>query len=705
MIDFGKLIQSIYEQQDDHRLDFAKPSIKIMATYVFYHYFNADVSRLDEVNDAITFSLNDDSFAIRSVLKSVNIDDAIDFNVYVKEEDFNSLSDEELTNRVKGLAKIVGATIYHDNSASNFQLISKFDDLQVKITESTSYIVRIICPFYVPVEKKIHAQELISEISVNSSNVLFEVIFGDDLEQEVSDVESPKEYVGSGSLNLINNSICYFGKEESFVTIVSAKSLKQIFLQCSTRGLFASNLRFYITNKKIDGKIKNTIQNEPENFCYFNNGIIVTCDKYEITEGKIRLTNFSIVNGGQTTNIIGRTPFDEDFGVICKVIQNKYDDQAERVQFLSKVAEASNMQKPINSKDLIANKPEQRLLKLQFADAGMFLKVKRGEKIDKSLYSEPYMNASNDEVAQMLYSYVFQLPGTAKNSKSSLLSNDKTYNLIFKNSYNSDFLKSIQMLKVAYADWQKKLNKTEPHSSSKYGLSRHANFMIGALIGFYQKIAINDNIRNFVISNKFNEINSKNIDLKQVLKVNDIGTVPLIKLDNYDKLTKTTFFALFDFLFENVLLIGYARFKKFYPNYAFSNFCRTDSYYYDFVLPYARHSITTTKVANDLLKLLDIFNTSATVDVLPTNEPEDYSCDGLEEELKAYRSRIADESDKTVKSSDVLKNLQIAAIVRYYPKTTTDLYEQCNLTDEQILNYGKDILEIVQKYIRTKDFE
>ena len=363
------------------------------------------------------------------------------------------------------------------------------------------------------------------------------------------------------------------------------------------------------------------------------------------------------------------------------------------------------MQKPINSKDLIANKPEQRLLKLQFAEAGMFLKVKRGEKIDKSLYPEPYMNASNDEVAQMLYSYVFQLPGTAKNSKSSLLSNDKTYNLIFKNAYSSDFLKSIQILKVAFADWQKKLNKTEPHSSAKYGLSRHANFMIGALIGFYQKVAINDNVRNIIMSNKFNEISNKNIDLKQALKVNDIGTVPLIKVENYDKLTKTSFFALFDFLFENILLVGYSKFKKAYPNYAFSNFCRTDSYYYDYVLPYARHSIATIKIANDLLKLLDIFNTSATVDVLPTNEPEEYSCDGLEEELKAYRSRVTDESDKTVKSSDVLKNLQIAAIVRYYPKTTTDLYEQCNLTDEQILNYGKDILEIVKKYIRTKDFE
>ena len=646
MYNFESLITKIYEKQDDTHLNFANYSVKVIALYVLYHYFNADVSRLDEVNESMVFSISENPFLIRSVLRSINIDDGIDFNVCLLEKDFIGLSDEDLTEHVKQLAKIVGATVYHDKYVASFELINKFDDLQIKISESTSFIIRIICPFEISPESKIHIQELISEISVASSNVLFEIIFGDDLEQEVSDVESPKEYVASGTLNLINNSICYFGKEESFVTIISAKSLKQIFLQYSTRGLFASNLRFYIPNKRIDGKIKNTIQNEPENFCYFNNGIIITCDQYKIVDGKIRLTNFSIVNGGQTTNIIGRTPFEEDFGIICKVIQNKYDDQAQRVEFLSKVAEASNMQKPINSKDLIANKPEQRLLKLQFASAGMFLKVKRGEKIDKSLYPEPYMNASNDEVAQMLYSYVFQLPGTAKNSKSSLLSNDKTYNLIFKNSYSSDFLKSLQILKVAYSDWQKKLNKTEPHSSAKYGLSRHANFMTGALIGFYQKVSLNDNVRNLVISNKFNEIGSKNLDLKQMLKLNDIGTVGLIKKDIYSKITKTSFFALFEFLFDNVLLVGYQRFKKAYPNYAFSNFCRTDSYYYDFVLPYARHSITTARISTELLKLLDLFDTSTTVEALPTNEPEEYSYDGLESELKAYRARVVDESDK-----------------------------------------------------------
>ncbi|WP_405290417.1 AIPR family protein [Methanobrevibacter sp.] len=705
MMDFEILIHNVFKEQDDYHLDYANASTKISALYVFYHYLNADVSRLDEVWDALVATLSDDSFVIKSVLRSNNIDDAVDFNSYLKLDDFNSLTEEELCERIKGIAKQVGAVVYHDLKVAGQTLVSKYDELQVKLAENTAFVIRIVCPFILPIEQKIHIQQIVSEIKVTNTNVMFEIIFGDDLEEEVSDVESPKEYVPSGSLGLINNSICYFGEEESFVTIVSAKSLKQLFLQYSTRGLFASNLRFYITNKKIDGKIVNTIQNEPENFCYFNNGIIVTCDNYELVDGRIRLSNFSIVNGGQTTNLIGRTSFDKDFGVICKVIKNKYDDTNERIQFLSKVAEASNMQKPINAKDLIANKPEQRLLKIQFAEAGMFLKVKRGEKIDKSVYPEAYMNASNDEVAQLLYSYVFQAPGTSKNGKSSLIGNEKTYNLIFKNSYSSDFFKSMQIIKVAYADWQKKINKSEPHSSVKYGLSRHANYMTAALIGFYLKVIINSNVRNEVFGMKFADFNNKNLHLKSILKVNDIGTISLIKHDVFPQITKSTFFGLFDYLFEHVLIVGYQRFKKSFPTYAFSHFCKSDSYYYDFVLAYAKHLITSQQTANELLREMSFFNTDAIADVAPKDEPEDLSAEGLEEELKAYRTRVSEESGKTVKSFEVFKNMQIAYIVKYFPADYVSLSEKCNFTDEQISLYGDDVIAIVKKYIKIEDFE
>ena len=46
--------------------------------------------------------------------------------------------------------------------------------------------------------------------------------------------------------------------------------------------------------------------------------------KHIFEDGELELYNFSIVNGGQTTNLIGRTNFDNDFPIMCKVIKNKY---------------------------------------------------------------------------------------------------------------------------------------------------------------------------------------------------------------------------------------------------------------------------------------------------------------------------------------------------------------------------------------------
>lgn len=705
-MDFEKIISDVFDNQDDYHLRFANKTTKITALYIFYHYFNADVSRLDEVMDPVVSTMSNESFVIKSILRSNNIDDAIDFNVSLLEEDYKRLSINELLLNIKDIAKQVGAIVYHDNKNAGYLALQKYDELQVRLNENTSFVIRVICDFALPIEKKIEIQQRVSELQVNNQNVMFEIIFGDDLEEEVSDVESPKEYVPSGSVGLINNSICFFGDEESFVTLVSAKSLKQLFLQYSTRGLFASNLRFYITSKKIDGKIINTIQNEPQNFCYFNNGIIITCDNYELISGRIRLTNFSIVNGGQTTNLIGRTQFDNDFGVICKLIKNKYDDKNERIAFLSKVAEASNMQKPINAKDLIANKIEQRLLKIQFSEAGMFLKIKRGEKIDKTNYPEPYMNASNDEVAQLLYSFVYQSPGAAKNSKSSLLSNDKIYNLIFKAEYDSDFLKSIQILKVAYSDWQKKISKSESHSSMLYGLSRHANFYTFATIGFMMKFIINSEARNSLLKLKFAEISGKNISLKSTLRVNDIGTVSLIKPNMFNEITKTCFFDLFTYLFERILLPAYSRFKKAYPNYAYGQFCKSDSYYYDFILPNTKSLLMSPSASIEINNYLKtFFNLEASADIAPSDEPDDVSADSLEEELKNYRTKVADESGKTVKSYEVIRNMQIALIVRYFPQDSETLSEKCNLSDDQIAAYGKDIIEIVAKYVRKVDFE
>ena len=61
---------------------------------------------------------------------------------------------------------------------------------------------------------------------------------------------------------------------------------------------------------------------------------------------------------------------------------------------------------------------------------------------------------------------------------------------------------------------------------------------------------------------------------------------------------------------------------------------------------------------------------------------------------KTYRNKVADESDKTVKNSDVLKNLQISAIIKFFPKL-----QKIGLVDNNIKE--KDA-EDIQKKIKEK---
>ena len=57
-----------------------------------------------------------------------------------------------------------------------------------------------------------------------------------------------------------------------------------------------------------------------------------------------------------------------------------YTAPQEKNEFIAKVAEASNTQKPIKAKDIIANRIEQRNLKTMLAENKVFIEVKRGEK-------------------------------------------------------------------------------------------------------------------------------------------------------------------------------------------------------------------------------------------------------------------------------------------------------------------------------------
>ena len=138
-----------------------------------------------------------------------------------------------------------------------------------------------------------------------------EMNFRSDIEAQIELCENGKLCVDYDKIT-IDDKNNYLKYEDSIIVNISAMSLQE--LQNRRRnGLLGMNLRYYVRQKAVDTGIEKTIQKEPENFWYKNNGILIICDDYKIDGKEVKLWNFSIINGGQTTNRIGRIDIDKDF--------------------------------------------------------------------------------------------------------------------------------------------------------------------------------------------------------------------------------------------------------------------------------------------------------------------------------------------------------------------------------------------------------
>ena len=92
---------------------------------------------------------------------------------------------------------------------------------------------------------------------------------------------------------------------ESYLCVLPATGMAKLYKRESS-GLLEKNVRSFLQFRGVNKGMKETIKSNPEKFIAFNNGLTITAVDKEITEeeGKIylnSLTDFQIVNGGQTT--------------------------------------------------------------------------------------------------------------------------------------------------------------------------------------------------------------------------------------------------------------------------------------------------------------------------------------------------------------------------------------------------------------------
>ncbi len=155
-------------------------------------------------------------------------------------------------------------------------------------------------------------------------------------------------------------------KIESWVVPVSVAQIAQMYETAGIR-LFARNVRGFLGDTEINKKMKDTLEEEPEFFWYFNNGVTIVCDTAEqiSRSGKkvMRLLNPQVINGQQTTRTLHQhADKNSTATVLVRVISVPRETEEEGRRFetlVSRIVAATNWQNAIKPSDLMANDRRQ----------------------------------------------------------------------------------------------------------------------------------------------------------------------------------------------------------------------------------------------------------------------------------------------------------------------------------------------------------
>jgi len=149
---------------------------------------------------------------------------------------------------------------------------------------------------------------------------------------------------------------------KSFLTILDGNKLVDIYDKYGQK-LLEQNVRTFLQFRgNVNKGLRNTIEYNPEMFFAYNNGITATATDVQVDDANniIKIVNFQIVNGGQTTSAIYAANKNSDLDVSNIYVQMKLSvvkDKEKQNEFVSKVSEYANTQNKINKSDFFSNSP------------------------------------------------------------------------------------------------------------------------------------------------------------------------------------------------------------------------------------------------------------------------------------------------------------------------------------------------------------
>lgn len=157
--------------------------------------------------------------------------------------------------------------------------------------------------------------------------------------------------------------------------------------------LFARNLRSLLGDTEVNTEIRQTIDESPESFWYFNNGITIIAGKITKTMaggggtdfGTFHCENISVVNGAQTVSTIGRhAPKAAQKVALAFVPLRVISLEKADAALGTAITKTNNRQNRIDNRDFITLDPEQSRLRAELGVDGIAYNVIRSESVSRT---------------------------------------------------------------------------------------------------------------------------------------------------------------------------------------------------------------------------------------------------------------------------------------------------------------------------------
>lgn len=243
--------------------------------------------------------------------------------------------------------------------------------------------------------------------------------------------------------------------------------------------LFSGNPRNYLgagkRKNKINLGIMDTVQEQPENFWAYNNGLTALVNDYEIDDDNItKVHGITIINGAQSTGAIGAVEsLKEDFLVPIRFIV------CSNPKIIEEIINNNNKQNEILPSDLRSNDKQQVRLRKEFEKyPQLYYSGGRRDstRVRNKEVFDPYL------VAQTLLAFHGDCV-TAYNSKKLIWDEDKEYTNIFSDQLTAEHIIFVYSLGRAIDEFKinlknKKEQRTDIEDDELNFLSKRGSKML-----------------------------------------------------------------------------------------------------------------------------------------------------------------------------------------------------------------------------------